>query len=71
VQEYCAGGSLSALVQRGHLHHNGSSECGVVLEHVLMILRDVAAGMACMHNQNIGELLHSSQCALVQFVECL
>jgi hypothetical protein len=70
MQEYCGGGSLSALVQRGHLHNHRSSECGVAVEHLLTILCDVAAGMACMHKQNIGELLHS-HCTWLQLAEAL
>lgn len=55
---------MSALVQRGHLHNNHSSESGVVFERVLLILRGVAAGMACMHSQNIGERSASPERAL-------
>lgn len=51
IQEYCAGGTLANLVRHGHLI---SKEGGVRFERVLMLLRDVAAGLAHVHSQDIG-----------------
>ena len=51
IQEYCAGGTLANLVKHGHLM---SKEGGVRFERALMLLRDVAAGLAYVHSQDIG-----------------
>lgn len=51
IQEYCAGGTLANLVRHGHLI---SKEGGVRFERALMLLRDVAAGLAYVHSQEIG-----------------
>eukprot|EP00892_Ulva_mutabilis_P000662 jgi/Ulvmu1/10597/UM065_0051.1 len=50
IQEYCAGGTLANLVRHGHLL---SREGGVRFERVLMLLRDMAAGLAYVHAQDI------------------
>jgi serine/threonine protein kinase len=55
VQEYCAGGSLANFLKRGHTR---SPEHGINFERVLVIMRDVAAGMAYVHAKNIGMPLH-------------
>lgn len=60
MQEYCAGGSLAELVRQGYLHSSPCAANGIMLENILTILRDAAAGVACMHSQNLGAPLSFS-----------
>lgn len=53
-QELCAGGSLANFLRYGHAR---SAESGLLFDRVLMVLRDVAAGMAFVHGRQVGARL--------------
>ena len=59
MQEFCAGGSLANFLQQGHAR---SAERGLNWARALILMRDVAAGMAYVHKQGIGAPRHSFVC---------
>lgn len=51
LQEFCAGGSLASFLREGHAR---SPETGLNWSRALILMRDVAAGMAYVHKQGVG-----------------
>ena len=58
MQEFCAGGSLANFLRQGHAR---SAERGLNWARALILMRDVAAGMAYVHKQGIGAPHHAQQ----------